>query len=73
MAGPLRDPGRQRDLEILYWIELKCAGRSWREVGEMFGKSPQNVAATAISVRNADVQECEYFGDDPAEARRAYW
>ena len=64
----IMDVPRERDNEILLMLRLRTLGHSTRAIGDLLGKSPQNVRITTNTIKSADLYES---GEPDAEA--GYW
>lgn len=64
------NPSRERDDEVLKWIEHRAAGHSLRQVAEKFGSKSSLVSAATCNILAADL---EYSGEPRAAVLGAYW
>ena len=64
----IMDIPRERDDEILQMLRLRTLGHSTRAIGDVLGKSPQNVRITTNTIKAADLHES---GEPDAAA--GYW
>ena len=64
----IMDIPRERDNEILLMLRLRTLGHSPRAIGDLLGKSPQNVRITTNTIKAANLHE-----SGEADATDGYW
>ena len=64
----IMDIPRERDNEILLMLRLRTLGHSTRAIGDLLGKSPQNVRITTNTIKSADLYE-----SGETDAGAGYW
>ncbi len=61
---------RDRDDELLRWIEQRCAGVSLTRIAADSGIFPEAIRVATLKVMEADLEES---GEDKNAVRRRYW
>jgi hypothetical protein len=58
---------------VLKWVAQRIEGKTVAQIAAADGAIYNTVQSATYRVREDDLEECAYWGDQPAMVKRAYW